>query len=62
LIISKKLQIGVGAKNKMETVTKCPHCEAAAKKEVESEEFSFALLVSLIPLLVFTLFGQIGLF
>jgi len=46
----------------MEEVTKCPHCEARKAKEAENEEFSFALLVSLIPLLVFTLFGQIGLF
>lgn len=49
-------------KTKMEKVTKCPHCEEKRKKEAESEEFSFAVLVSLIPLLVFTLFGQIGLF
>jgi hypothetical protein len=46
----------------MEEVKKCAHCEERAKKEAESEEFNFALLVSLIPLLVFTLFGQIGLF
>jgi hypothetical protein len=29
---------------------------------VQQEEFNFAMLVALVPLLVFTLFGQLGLF
>ncbi|EKE15925.1 MAG: hypothetical protein ACD_11C00075G0006 [uncultured bacterium] len=41
---------------------KCVHCEAKRQEEEASEEFSFAVLLSLIPMLVFTLFGQMGLF
>jgi len=40
----------------------CPHCETRKKEEKASEEFSLAVLVSLVPMLVFTLFGQVGLF
>jgi hypothetical protein len=53
------------SKNKnMEEVQKCPcpHCEKRAVEEQQQEEFNFAVLVSLVPLLVFTLFGQMGLF
>ncbi|EKD46766.1 MAG: hypothetical protein ACD_67C00071G0002 [uncultured bacterium] len=47
----------------MATAThKCVHCEKKAKHEAQSEEFNFAVLVALVPLMVFTLFGQIGLF
>lgn len=42
--------------------SKCVHCEKRHKKEKESEEFNLAVLLSLVPLLVFTLFGQMGLF
>ena len=48
-------------KNKMEN-TNCPHCAAKQKEEAASEEFSLAVLVSLVPMLVFVLFGQVGLF
>jgi len=40
----------------------CPHCQKRAKHEAQSEEFNFAVLIALVPLMVFTLFGQIGLF
>ena len=46
----------------METTHKCPHCEKRQKQEAQSEEFNFAVLIALVPLMVFTLFGQIGLF
>ncbi|KKP97782.1 MAG: hypothetical protein US25_C0024G0006 [Candidatus Moranbacteria bacterium GW2011_GWE1_36_7] len=46
----------------METTHKCPHCDKRAKHEAQQEEFNLAVLVSLVPLMVFTLFGQIGLF
>ena len=46
----------------METTHKCPHCEKRKKEEAQSEEFNFAVLIAIVPLLVFTLFGQIGLF
>jgi len=48
----------------MEEVDKCPCpvCQRREKEELQSEEFNFAVLVALVPLLVFTLFGQIGLF
>jgi len=45
----------------METAHQCPHCEARKQKEQAHEEFSMAVLLSLIPMLVFTLFGQMGL-
>lgn len=38
----------------------CDECAKKAQKERENEEFSFAILVSLVPLLVLTLFGQLG--
>ncbi len=41
---------------------KCPHCEAKKRVEKADEEFSLAVLISLVPMLVFTLFGQVGLF
>jgi hypothetical protein len=40
----------------------CPHCAKKAKHEAQSEEFNLAVLIALVPLMVFTLFGQIGLF
>lgn len=40
----------------------CPHCKKRHHEEAQSEEFNFAVLVALVPLMVFTLFGQIGLF
>jgi hypothetical protein len=39
----------------------CPTCVKAAKAAAENEEVSFAFLVSLVPVLVITLFGQVGL-
>jgi len=41
---------------------KCPHCEEQKKKETETEEMNFTVLVALVPMLVMTLFGQVGLF
>ncbi len=41
---------------------KCVHCAKKHKEETQSEEFNFAVLIALVPLMVFTLFGQIGLF
>jgi len=40
----------------------CEHCDKRRKEELESAEFNFAIMVSLLPLVVFTLFGQMGLF
>jgi hypothetical protein len=48
----------------MEEVKKtcdCPECEARQKKEDEYEEMTLAVLVALVPLMVLTLFGQVGL-
>jgi hypothetical protein len=44
------------------TTGKCVHCDKRAKVEAEQHEFNFAVLIALVPLMVFTLFGQIGLF
>ncbi len=57
--MSKIRQIMI--KNKMES-EKCPHCEARKKEAKSSEEFSLAVLISLVPMIVFVLFGQVGLF
>jgi len=47
----------------METRQKrCPHCAKRAQEETQAEEFNFALLLALVPLMVFTFFGQLGLF
>ena len=45
----------------MEQGHQCPHCEAKKRQEEAHEEFSMAILLSLVPMLVFTLFGQMGL-
>lgn len=39
---------------------KCPHCEAKKQEEQSNEEFSMAVLLSLVPMIVFTFFGQMG--
>jgi hypothetical protein len=39
----------------------CPECEDRQKKESEYEEMTLAVLVALVPLMVLTLFGQVGL-
>jgi hypothetical protein len=53
-----------GTKTKMEEpkACECPVCEERVKKEKEHEEMGLALLLALTPMLVITLFGQIGLF
>jgi hypothetical protein len=43
-------------------VCKCPDCEKRAKKEKEQEEMNLAVLLAIVPMLVLTLFGQIGFF
>lgn len=44
-----------------ETKCSCPQCEARAKEEAVNEELNFAILLALIPALVITLFGNMGL-
>ena len=51
-----------GKNKKMDKKNTCPHCKKRALEEVQQEEFNLAMLVALVPLLVFTLFGQLGLF
>ena len=46
----------------MATTHNCPHCAKRHKEEAQAEEFNFAVLIALVPLMVFTLFGQVGLF
>ncbi|HOW60856.1 MAG TPA: hypothetical protein P5548_03725 [Candidatus Moranbacteria bacterium] len=40
----------------------CPVCARRKKEEQSSEEFNLAVLIAMVPLLVFTFFGQLGLF
>jgi hypothetical protein len=39
----------------------CPECAARAQKEKDQEEIHFSVLLSLVPLLVITLFNLTGL-
>jgi hypothetical protein len=41
---------------------KCLHCARREKEDIRADEFNLAILIALVPLLVFTLFGQWGLF
>lgn len=43
-------------------VCECPKCSERAKKEAEHEEMTMAVLLAMVPMVVITLFGQIGLF
>jgi len=47
----------------METKEKCncPECEKRAREHQESEDLNFAVLIALVPVMVLTLFGNIGL-
>lgn len=40
----------------------CPKCAARKKMEQEAEHMNMAVLVALVPMMVITLFSQIGLF
>lgn len=39
----------------------CVHCAQRAREDAESHENSFAFLLALMPLVVLTFFGQVGL-
>jgi hypothetical protein len=40
----------------------CPKCAMREQEEQESEQMNLAVLLAIVPMLVITLFGQIGLF
>ena len=40
----------------------CPVCAERERKATENEEMSMAVLLALTPMIVMTLFGQIGFF
>ena len=44
-----------------EKVCRCPECERRLQEHNESQEFAFAVLIALMPVLTLTLFGNIGL-
>jgi len=44
----------------MEQKCSCPRCEAREQEDAENDEMSFAVLLALVPLMVMTLFGNIG--
>ena len=50
-----------GAACSPEGTDNCPHCAQRAQEETESHETSFAFLLALMPLVVLTFFGQVGL-
>ncbi|MBP5993661.1 MAG: hypothetical protein KA731_02010 [Candidatus Moranbacteria bacterium] len=39
----------------------CPHCAKHAQEAAENHESSLAFLLALMPLIVLTFFGQVGL-
>ncbi len=41
---------------------KCAHCAKREQEDIQQEEFNLAVLLALVPLMVFTFFGQMGLF
>lgn len=43
-------------------VCKCPECERRETEHQEAEELNFAVLIALMPLMVITLFSNMGLF
>ncbi|GBE16908.1 hypothetical protein BMS3Abin15_00732 [bacterium BMS3Abin15] len=45
----------------MEQSYKCVHCEQREMEDQSDEQMSFAVLLALVPLVVMTLFGSIGL-
>lgn len=47
--------------NKNEKENTCPTCEKREQEHQEAEEFNFAILIALMPLLTLTLFSNIGL-
>jgi len=62
-LIKSALATNCGAeKTKMEKKYICPRCSKRHKDDIQAEEFNLAVLIALVPLLVFTLFGQWGLF
>jgi len=40
----------------------CPVCQKREQEEAQSDEFNLAVLIAMVPLMVFTFFGQLGLF
>ena len=46
----------------IETPHTCEECAKRAELETVQNEMHFALLLALVPLMVVTLFGQMGLF
>jgi hypothetical protein len=40
----------------------CPECQRREEEHQESEELNFAVLIALMPLMVITLFSNMGLF
>jgi hypothetical protein len=39
----------------------CIHCQKRKENETQNEEMNLAILIAFVPLLVMTLFGQMGL-
>jgi hypothetical protein len=39
----------------------CPHCSKRAQEDASSEEQGLAFLLALLPVMVLTIFGQVGL-
>lgn len=65
VIINKKTMTEIRIETSNEDTaaeeSNCVHCAQRAQEEAESHETSFAFLLALMPLVVLTFFGQVGL-
>jgi hypothetical protein len=61
---AKKINILIINTKTMETTEhnpNCIHCQKRKENEAQAEEMNLAILIAFVPLLVMTLFGQMGL-
>jgi hypothetical protein len=54
-------EITVGETSPESGTDNCPHCKARAQEDASSEEQNLAFLLAMVPVMVLTLFGQVGL-
>lgn len=54
-------EITVGEMSPESGAANCPHCQKRAETDASSEEQNLAFLLAMVPVMVLTLFGQVGL-
>jgi len=53
--------VGAGDVHRHVDGVECPECRARRERERQNEELSFAFLLSIVPAIALTLFGNMGL-